>query len=98
MPAQPISKEKTPGAPPDAAISVRNLHVRYGTREILHGVSFEVPAGETLVIMGGSGSGKSTLLRTLVGLERPSEGEIWIHGKNFAAMTGREHEELRKRM
>jgi phospholipid/cholesterol/gamma-HCH transport system ATP-binding protein len=80
------------------AIDVRNLRVRYGTREILHGVSFEVPAGETLVIMGGSGSGKSTLLRTLVGLERPSEGEIWIHGKNFAAMTGREHEELRKRM
>jgi phospholipid/cholesterol/gamma-HCH transport system ATP-binding protein len=98
MPAQSISKEKTPGAPPDAAISVRNLHVRYGTREILHGVSFEVPAGETLVIMGGSGSGKSTLLRTLVGLERPSEGEIWIRGRNFAAMKEDERDELRKKM
>jgi phospholipid/cholesterol/gamma-HCH transport system ATP-binding protein len=98
MPAQPISKEKSPGAPSDCAISVRNLHVCYGTREILHGVSFEVPAGETLVIMGGSGSGKSTLLRTLVGLERPSEGEIWIRGRNFAAMTGDERDELRKKM
>ncbi len=82
----------------DVAIAVRNLHVRYGTREILHGVNFEVPSGQTLVIMGGSGCGKSTLLRTLVGLERPSSGEIWIHGKNFAAMGGQERDELRKKM
>src|SRR5271167_4606529 len=84
--------------PTGAAISVRNLRVNYGSREILHGVNFEVPAGETLVIMGGSGSGKSTLLRTLVGLELPSEGEIWIQGKNFAAMTGEQRDELRKKM
>ncbi len=98
MPTQPTSNENTAGGKPDIAISVRNLRVRYGTREILHGVSFEVPAGETLVIMGGSGSGKSTLLRTLVGLELPSEGEIWIQGKNFAAMTEEHRDELRKKM
>jgi phospholipid/cholesterol/gamma-HCH transport system ATP-binding protein len=98
MPTQPTSNETAAGAKADIAISVRNLRVRYGTREILHGVSFEVPAGETLVIMGGSGSGKSTLLRTLVGLELPSEGEIWIQGKNFAAMTGEQRDELRKKM
>ncbi len=98
MPAQPISKESTRGGSADVAISVRNLKVRYGTREILHGVNFEVPAGETLVIMGGSGCGKSTLLRTLVGLELPSEGEIWIQGKNFAGMSGAQRDELRKKM
>src|SRR5271156_4734822 len=98
MPAQPTSKENTAGGKTDIAISVRNLRVRYGTREILHGVNFEVPAGETLVIMGGSGSGKSTLLRTLVGLELPSEGEIWIQGKNFAGMAGEQRDELRKKM
>ncbi|MGH9713448.1 MAG: ABC transporter ATP-binding protein [Candidatus Acidiferrales bacterium] len=81
-----------------AAISVRNLRVNYGAREILHSISFEIPAGETLVILGGSGSGKSTLLRTLVGLERPSGGEIWIRGKNFAAMSGDERDELLKKM
>ncbi len=68
----------------NAAISVRNLRVKYGEREILHGINFEVPSGETMVILGGSGSGKSTLLRTLVGLEKPSSGEIWIQGKDFA--------------
>jgi phospholipid/cholesterol/gamma-HCH transport system ATP-binding protein len=80
------------------AVSVCNLRVQYGTREILHGVNFEVPAGETLVIMGGSGCGKSTLLRTMVGLERPSSGEIIIHGKNFAALDEEQRDELRKKM
>lgn len=98
MPAQPISKEASSGKSSDIAIAVRDLRVRYGAREILHGVNFEVQAGETLVIMGGSGSGKSTLLRTLVGLELPSEGEIWIQGRNFAAMTGAERDVLRKKM
>jgi phospholipid/cholesterol/gamma-HCH transport system ATP-binding protein len=90
-----------PVAPPTAsgaAISVRNLRVKYGEREILHGIDFEVPAGETMVILGGSGSGKSTLLRTLVGLEQPSSGEIWIQGKDFASISEDERDELRKKM
>ena len=81
-----------------AAISVRNLRVNYGTREILHTISFEIARGETLVILGGSGSGKSTLLRTLVGLEKPSGGEIWIMGKNFAALADRDRDDLLKKM
>src|SRR6202451_3648180 len=81
-----------------SAISVRNLRVKYGEREILHGINFEVPAGETLVILGGSGSGKSTLLRTLVGLEQPSSGEIWIQGKDFASISDEDRDELRKKM
>src|SRR6202046_1070990 len=86
-----------PSAAP-SAISVRNLRVKYGEREILHGISFEVPAGETLVILGGSGSGKSTLLRTLVGLETPSSGEIWIQNKDFASISEDERDELLKKM
>jgi phospholipid/cholesterol/gamma-HCH transport system ATP-binding protein len=92
------SKGEQSQAPPGAAVAVRNLRVNYGAREILHGINFEVPAGETLVIMGGSGSGKSTLLRTLVGLEKPSGGEIWMRGKNFAAMSEEDRDELRKKM
>src|ERR1700691_5266726 len=86
-----------PSAAP-SAISVRNLRVKYGEREILHGISFEVPAGETLVILGGSGSGKSTLLRTVGGLEQPSFGEIWIQNKDFASISDDECDQLLKKM
>jgi len=81
-----------------ATISLRDLRVSYGEREILHGISLDVVHGETLVILGGSGSGKSTLLRTLVGLERPSSGEIWLKGKNIAAISEAEMDEIRKKI
>ena len=80
----------------EPAISIRNLHVAYGEREILHGVTFDVPAGETVVILGGSGSGKSTLLRTLVGLEAPTSGEIIVRGKNLQSLSEPEWRELRQ--
>ncbi len=89
--------EKTPWQS-EAVISLRNLRVSYGEREILHGISFDVERGETLVILGGSGSGKSTLLRTLVGLEPPTSGEIWLKGKNIAAISASEMDEIRKKV
>src|SRR5271156_2448017 len=79
--------------PPDGPmISLRNLRVAYSGREILHGVNFDVQRGETLVILGGSGSGKSTLLRTLVGLEMPTSGEVWMRGKNFVTISNDERD------
>ena len=79
----------------ETVISVRDLRVRYGEREILHGINFEVKHGETMVIMGGSGSGKSTLLRALVGLEKPSGGQIWLKGKDIATISEAELDEIR---
>lgn len=77
-------------------ISIRELRVSYdGGREILHGISFDVQRGETMVILGGSGSGKSTLLRTLVGLQSPTSGEVWIRGKNFFAISNEERDAIR---
>ena len=82
----------------DSMISLREVRASYGDREILHGVSFEVKRGEVLVILGGSGSGKSTLLRTLVGLAKPSSGQIWIKGKNIATISQADMDEIRKKM
>ena len=81
-----------------AMISLRDVRVSYGEVEILHGITFDVKRGETLVILGGSGSGKSTLLRTLVGLEKASSGEIWIKGKNIASIADSEMDEIRKKI
>ena len=82
----------------EVMLSLRDVRVSYGEVEILHGISFDVKRGETLVILGGSGSGKSTLLRTLVGLEKASSGEIWIKGKNIAAIPDAEMDEIRKKI
>jgi phospholipid/cholesterol/gamma-HCH transport system ATP-binding protein len=93
--AQALGSELETAGP---MISLRDLHVSYGGREILHGITFDVQRGETLVILGGSGSGKSTLLRTLVGLEKPTSGEVWMRGKNFTAISNDERDEIRKRL
>ena len=86
-----------PGAP-DPIISASDLRVRYGDREVLHGLTFEVRHGETLVVVGGSGSGKSTMLRTLVGLEKPSSGQVLIKGVDIAKASDREMDAIRKRI
>ena len=87
-----------PASPIEPVLSLRNLRVSYGEREILHGISFDVIRGETLVILGGSGSGKSTLLRTLVGLEKPSAGEIWVNGQDLAKTSAAEMDEIRRKI
>ena len=94
----PTSMQGLDSQESQAMLSLRNVRVSYGAVEILHGVSFDVQRGETLVILGGSGSGKSTLLRTLVGLEKPCSGEIWIKGKNIAAISDAEMDEIRKKI
>ncbi len=97
MPAQ-LDLEDREAVPDGPMISLRNLRVSYSGREILHGISFDVQRGETMVILGGSGSGKSTLLRTLVGLERPTSGEVWIGGRDFARISGADRDEIRKKL
>jgi len=87
-------------APAAAAtvISARALRVQYGDREVLHGLTFEIVHGETAVVIGGSGSGKSTLLRTLVGLEKPSSGEVHIKGVDITKASAPTMDDIRKRI
>jgi phospholipid/cholesterol/gamma-HCH transport system ATP-binding protein len=94
----PMDMENADSLDSQAMISLRDVRVSYGEVEILHGITFDVERGETLVILGGSGSGKSTLLRTLVGLEKASSGEIWIKGKNIASIADSEMDEIRKKI
>jgi phospholipid/cholesterol/gamma-HCH transport system ATP-binding protein len=96
MPNDSTSEDFPSNAIQEPAVSIRNLHVSYGEREILHGVTFDVPAGQTVVILGGSGSGKSTLLRTLVGLEAPTSGEVIVRGKNLRNLSTEEWRDLRQ--
>jgi len=82
----------------DHAIEVEDLHVRYGTRDILHGVSLDIRRGEIMVIMGGSGSGKSTFLRHLLGLEKPLGGTIRLLGQDITQLGSKAMHALRKQI
>jgi polar amino acid transport system ATP-binding protein len=61
-------------------VKVVNVHKRFGTVEVLKGISMEVPRGKIFVIIGPSGSGKSTLLRSINHLETVDQGEVWVDG------------------
>lgn len=77
-------------------IRVTDLRKRFGSNEILKGISFEVPPQTVLGIIGASGSGKSTLLRCLNGLETIDGGTIECDGVRLEA--GLSHAEYRKRV
>lgn len=64
-----------------AAIVVDNLVVQRGDRPVLHGLSFEVAAGQVTGLLGPSGSGKTTLLRCLVGVQRIRSGAVTVLGQ-----------------
>ena len=82
----------------ETLISVRDLRLQYGEREVLHGLTFDIHAGETVVVLGGSGSGKSTLLRTMVGLERPTSGTVEVKGVDITTATPRQMDAIRKKL
>ncbi|WP_424448212.1 ABC transporter ATP-binding protein [Microbacterium arborescens] len=63
-----------------SALQITDLVVRYGSREVVSGVSLDVPAGRTLGLVGESGSGKSTVANAVVGLAPVHAGEIRVHG------------------
>ena len=66
-----------------AILEVRNLKKRFGSTDVLKGVSFSLEQGQVLAIIGSSGSGKTTLLRCLNFLEPPDEGQILVGGKQL---------------
>ena len=67
-------------------LEIANLHVRFGRREVLHGVNLSVRQGEIVTLVGSNGAGKTTLLKTISGLVRPSDGTIVFDGERIDRM------------
>src|SRR6266550_3182170 len=80
-------------------ISMREIWKTYqmGSEEVhaLHGVSFDIPKGEYIAIIGPSGSGKSTLMNLIGCLDTPSKGEYWLNAKNVSEMDDDELARIR---
>lgn len=77
-----------PGAKPKTApvMRVQGLGFRYGEREVLKNISFELGAGELVALMGRNGSGKSTLLKNIVGLLKPQRGSVRVNDRDPATI------------
>ena len=87
------------GHDPSMLISMRNIWKTYlmGTESVhaLHGVSFDIPRGEYIAIIGPSGSGKSTLMNLIGCLDAPTQGEYWLNSKNVSEMDDDELARIR---
>lgn len=68
-------------------IEFRNVHKSFGNREVLKGITFFVPEGQILFILGTSGTGKSVLLKNIVGLLKPTSGEIYIANQEISHLS-----------
>ena len=79
-------------------IRLNNVRKCFGDKEALKGISLTIEKGETIAIIGGSGSGKSTLLRLMIGLDRPTSGEIYLGDDNITAMSEDALDRIRLRM
>ncbi|MFS1524370.1 ABC transporter ATP-binding protein [Microbulbifer sp. 2304DJ12-6] len=84
-----------------AILTAENLYHRVPTSEgpltLLNNISLQLARGESLAVTGASGSGKSTLLGLLAGLDKPSEGRIWLAGEEITAMDEERRAALRAR-
>jgi phospholipid/cholesterol/gamma-HCH transport system ATP-binding protein len=85
----------SPAAPKPAndgqpLVETRHLSVRFGRQPVLRDINLTIPRGQTLVIIGESGCGKTVLLKSLIGLVRPTQGEVLFDGQNLASLTERE--------
>jgi branched-chain amino acid transport system ATP-binding protein len=60
------------------SLTVKNVEAGYGSVRVLHGVSMTVSDGETVVLLGSNGNGKSTLIKCIIGIVKPSAGEIIV--------------------
>ncbi|MBC6415138.1 MAG: ATP-binding cassette domain-containing protein [Bdellovibrionales bacterium] len=79
-------------------IEIKNFHVSYGKKLVLKNLSFHVKAKECLTLLGESGVGKTTLLRCIIGLKRPTNGEIFVEGENVVEMDEEKLLAVRKKV
>jgi branched-chain amino acid transport system ATP-binding protein len=67
----------------DVLLSVKDLQVNYGGIEAVKGISFDVPEGKIVTLIGANGAGKSTTLKSIVGLVKPRSGSIVFNGEEL---------------
>lgn len=78
-------------------IEIIDLHKSFGEHKVLTGINLSVPAGSTLVILGGSGSGKTVCMKHMIGLLKPDSGQVRIEGEEITHMGAQDLERVRRK-
>lgn len=78
-------------------IQIIDLHKSFGSHEVLSGITLDVPAGSTLVILGGSGSGKTVLMKHMIGLLKPDSGRVIVDGEDIVPLGPQGLERMRRK-
>ena len=79
-------------------VRLEDVSLSFGRKEILKHINLEVYEGETLAVIGPSGTGKSTLLRLIIGLLKPTTGNIWVEGTDLTQINYEALNEIRLKM
>ncbi len=82
----------------EAIIQVRGLSNRFGNNVVHEALDLDIYRGEILAVVGGSGSGKSVLLRSIVGLQRPSAGQVNLFGQDLLQLSAEKRSALERRI
>jgi phospholipid/cholesterol/gamma-HCH transport system ATP-binding protein len=80
-----------------AKIQLIDVHKSFGSKKVLDGVTVDIAAAESFVIIGGSGSGKSVTLKCILGLMRPDHGKILVDGEDIVDMGAGDQERIMKK-
>jgi phospholipid/cholesterol/gamma-HCH transport system ATP-binding protein len=82
---------------PTPKIRLRGVHKSFGPKHVLDGIDLDVPAGESMVVIGGSGSGKSVTIKCILGLLKPEDGRIEVDGEDVTRLGGARRDALLRR-
>ena len=93
----PALPQEASASAPDAHIVVRDMDMAYGSFVLIRDLDFTIRRGDIFIIMGGSGCGKSTLMRQMIGLKRPSRGQVLYDGMSFWDVPLEQREQLMHR-
>lgn len=97
MPATATAPRPLVEAPAPPLLEITGLSIRFGRQEVLRDITLAIPEGQTLAILGESGCGKTVLLKTMIGLIRPTTGDVRFEGQSLPNMSDRALAHLRTR-